>query len=635
MSAYYDRVVYTSASCEDAEPAAGQSLVAVADGMGGTGALRLKDHGEYRTHAYVASRLCMQAVRAACTQMFIDQLFQTLDASEDGCESEVLLSAAEMIGHKICGWMKDWMDSSAQTFMPVMGQFAQLPTTLAMAMMRERENEVDVISLWSGDSRIYALTGEGLHQLSQDNLVTKADCLELLRSDGVVSTYVNMSKPYSISVRRCTLPKPCILFAATDGAFMYHPTPLAQPNALQMEHTLLWKMNKPDLHDAALALQQYIGRTTCDDATMAIAAYADSYDQVHQMIIRRGNAFVRRYSRLWKDLPEDFMMEDHMKRARLSLEAAENARKAQAEKEVRALIQQGDPRIYDCCKETFASLESSMLCRAEHMQEQEKHIELIEQELQAYYPVLCRALLPWRVAQRAALCGHRAAYKSMKRFFRDCDRLEVLTERCMQEEERIGQLQLAAMETAGLCDAKYAMQTVDYSLPARLLTVGAEMMYRFCVIARIRRLCSRLRRRIVGYGQSMKNTGDFSELRRIVMERPRSALPVMRLMDEENAYWCYLEALEDMQNCVQRCMLEDEQEVGRVYDQLIACAQELEDQFGMDLAQNEKQTVYEKKTAYELACMQYRVFDRQWAEYQKSYEKYWDRCAYSKEIRPV
>lgn len=294
------KVIYHPlASDEDAPPLARPGMLAVADGLGGRGAqtLALAD-GSKRSNAYHASRLCLDAIDQLYTPEYRQGVFEDLQKAEDlPAKERRLARLAQETGRAIKERMQRFMTEHSLTAQQGGGYYT-LPTTLALILYRETESGVEAVSVWSGDSRCYAMDRDGLAQLSSDNLQGDPDYYSLLQSDTVMSTQINMTEPFQVSARYCALTKPCILFTASDGAFMYLFRTL--PNPLALEYALLWKLNNPSFQEGADQLGVYLGKFLHDDLTIAMAALnGENEADLHRMIVSLGNGFIKRYAHSW------------------------------------------------------------------------------------------------------------------------------------------------------------------------------------------------------------------------------------------------------------------------------------------------------------------------------------------------
>ena len=144
---------------EDAPPIATPHLIAIADGCGGLGAYPLKDLG--KTHAYMASRLALEALEKLCTKEYVSQMFARLDAAEACDKQAVLKCVATEAGATIRNHLYSWLEARADHGKVSMFSLRRLPTTLSVILLRENEDSMDAVALWAGDSRCYLMTQEG------------------------------------------------------------------------------------------------------------------------------------------------------------------------------------------------------------------------------------------------------------------------------------------------------------------------------------------------------------------------------------------------------------------------------------------------------------------------------------------
>ncbi len=106
-----------------------------------------------------------------------------------------------------------------------------LPTTLAAVLLRIEaaeemaQNRYHLRCLWAGDSRIYALSKKGMHQLTQDDLHQAPDALENLLQDGTISNCLHADGHFVLHQQDYRFEEPLILLAASDGCFNYLLSP--------------------------------------------------------------------------------------------------------------------------------------------------------------------------------------------------------------------------------------------------------------------------------------------------------------------------------------------------------------------------------------------------------------------------
>lgn len=110
----------------------------------------------------------------------------------------------------------------------IMGSMQRrLPTTLCAALVQNgAAGWRECCFLWAGDSRGYVLGEKGLHQCTQDHLRGTGDPFETLYHDVPLSNHLSADQPARLSLRRMRAMLPCVVIAATDGAYSALPTPM-------------------------------------------------------------------------------------------------------------------------------------------------------------------------------------------------------------------------------------------------------------------------------------------------------------------------------------------------------------------------------------------------------------------------
>ncbi|MYW64130.1 serine/threonine protein phosphatase [Streptomyces sp. SID8379] len=241
---------------EDAEPfvahhwESGQGLLAVFDGSGGAGAAPAwqAPDGTSRTGAWVGARTARLATECWFHDVAGDRQYAEPQSLHDYLE--YFLTKAPRRQSKIRGTMR-----------------RQLPTTLAGVhyQVAPGETEVELRSLWAGDSRAYVLLPEsGLHVLTRDH-TRESDALELLRSDPPMTNLICADRDFAIDTHQLSLPLPCVLVAATDGFFGYVHTPA------DLEHLLLRTLQQAgDSAGWADLIRREVESFTADDASLAL-----------------------------------------------------------------------------------------------------------------------------------------------------------------------------------------------------------------------------------------------------------------------------------------------------------------------------------------------------------------------------
>lgn len=267
---------------EDAPPLVGDDIGAVFDGLGGAGAapIRLAD-GRTVTNAYVASRIARTAVGRCFAP---GGSGAALRAS-----GEPLAVLASHVHHAVLELLDAYHLCAGRPVSRVSSSVV-LPTTMACALMEECGQAVRVTALWAGDSRVYALDAQGLHQISEDDQACRADYWENLRMDAPMSNKVNLSAPFYVNARTVELRRPCAVFTCTDGCHMYFPHPL------DLERRWLLGFCRHETLDEAMRAQRerYL-KVSQDDCSLTVHVFADEYAQFRAMAQRRYAQFVHAY----------------------------------------------------------------------------------------------------------------------------------------------------------------------------------------------------------------------------------------------------------------------------------------------------------------------------------------------------
>ena len=137
-----------------------------------------------------------------------------------------------------------------------------LPSTVCLTLVNEKEDKVDAVYVWAGDSRGYLWDKDGgLGQVTDDH-----------EKDETMYNLVSLSREFKLESRFVSFDKPCVLFNATDGC--YKCSCYASP--LEMEMTFLNIFSNAENFDVASKefCEEYkrIGRHD-DSNTMALHLY--------------------------------------------------------------------------------------------------------------------------------------------------------------------------------------------------------------------------------------------------------------------------------------------------------------------------------------------------------------------------
>lgn len=185
-----------------------RALLGVFDGCGGSGATQYPGL-QNKTGAYLAAR----AAAAACLQEF--------DALGPDQELET-----EALKERTTRYLRVCEQRGGESGVKLMGSLTKrFPTTAAAAVCRPGRAGIELQLWWAGDSRIYWMDGDGLAQLTEDD-VGGIDPMENLSRDAILTNAVSLSREYEIHTARLNLRGPGLLFASTDGCFGYLSTPM-------------------------------------------------------------------------------------------------------------------------------------------------------------------------------------------------------------------------------------------------------------------------------------------------------------------------------------------------------------------------------------------------------------------------
>ena len=237
------------------------------DGCGGLGSRRypgLKN----RTGAYAASRLAVHVFTR-----WAEKETQNL------CElEEQLASSFRTVADKECSVQGSRIVGSMQR---------RLPTTFCAALIHEEQAEV----FWAGDTRAYVLDEQGLHQCSRDHLKGMPDPFENLYRDMPLSAYVSADTPVKLEYRQISLPAPCAVLLATDGAYGPLPTPM------EFEMLLLDTLKAAnDWKDWQKKLKKACARVAQDDATIVMGLHeTECFEAFRQRMMLRRDVLQKQY----------------------------------------------------------------------------------------------------------------------------------------------------------------------------------------------------------------------------------------------------------------------------------------------------------------------------------------------------
>ena len=305
---------------EDARPYVGDGLLFVADGLGGTSAIRhtkfhrelfdpeqlpgilfggiVKHEGDEELATYIrdsffeffaikdqyfdnvynikksgyfASRIASVILLSAMKKPpFADgEIFDRILGIPEEQRGEALRLLGEDVAAKLREGMAKAAEQGNLIYESAYRGLALLGTTLAATLFREGEDYVDALYFIAGDSRPYLLNRDGLVQTVADQE----------GKDGGMTNFIHVTEgsSFTLDCKYFRFPKPCILFNASDGCF---DSALFSQSPLAFEKLLLEKIvASRDMDALAAALTEvFVENGGHDDSsTMALRTfgYAD------------------------------------------------------------------------------------------------------------------------------------------------------------------------------------------------------------------------------------------------------------------------------------------------------------------------------------------------------------------------
>ncbi len=256
-------------------------LAAVFDGMGGAGGTVYDTAEGSRTGAYLASRIARDVVE------------QHLLAS--------LVPDQPLRGDAVAGELHDAIETALQARLAELNAptsrlrsrlLRALPTTMALGALQRTESAEWTCHVFSaGDSRVFVLDVDGVHQVSVDDLRDPGDAMTNLQHDSVISNAISADTEFLINHRRIVLRPPFVLLCATDGCFGYVRSPM------HFEHLVLRALiGATSDDDWSAALQAEISAVTGDDASMAAIAVGADIAGLQQLLAPRLAAVTEQFT---------------------------------------------------------------------------------------------------------------------------------------------------------------------------------------------------------------------------------------------------------------------------------------------------------------------------------------------------
>lgn len=283
---------------EDADPVIAwqdqRSVLAVFDGMGGAGSTSYQHRGEQRTGAYIAARLAANEVQRMFAPVFP---FPRLP-----------LSPHELKGRFYQALQNEaaFLESASEPSRLKSKLIRRLPTTAAVACLEVQDGALLCQTLWAGDSRCYALSsGEGLCQLTKDDLKDDGDALANLKGDSPISNCLSADGDFEIRSQSWKITLPIVMLAATDGCFgfLFSPTHfeyLLLDTLLQSKSAMQWR-------DRIVERLRGIAGDDCSMALLALGwpsfeALQTDFRARHQQL---GTNFIEPLDRMTEEITRD------------------------------------------------------------------------------------------------------------------------------------------------------------------------------------------------------------------------------------------------------------------------------------------------------------------------------------------
>lgn len=155
-----------------------------------------------------------------------------------------------------------------------------LPTTLTVALTNEHEGKVETLYLWAGDSRAYFWDKDGLAQITEDH-----------EKHETMTNLISLTLPFRVEARYLTFDKPCMLINATDGC--YKCTAFDSP--FDLEYIFLKSIDDtPSFEKSSEFLTEHFSvlGTHDDSNTMSLISFGyDSYEDI-QCAVRERLKFI-------------------------------------------------------------------------------------------------------------------------------------------------------------------------------------------------------------------------------------------------------------------------------------------------------------------------------------------------------
>lgn len=263
--------------------------------------IRYIDNPKYELHSgYFGSRITAYAFVSLLKQdarFMPHNLFQTLDGTQDKTLYQKIL---DDYSASLCDALIEKIKLFAERGNFVLesdrNSAKLLPTTLASAIYRNLGEEIQVICLWAGDSRIVAQLADGCVQLTADD-----------EKDEGMTNLISLSIKPRLNVREYRFKHPFALFAVSDGTFD------DMGGSLCFEAMVILDAMSSDSQDAMQQMWKKLFEVRSTDDSASIAYYffgMDSMESSRSFSASRIAEINEKYMSLLPDLfSADFEVE--------------------------------------------------------------------------------------------------------------------------------------------------------------------------------------------------------------------------------------------------------------------------------------------------------------------------------------
>ena len=250
-------------------------VIATFDGMGGAGAKKYKhiSTGIEHTSAYWGSRAVKECV---------EDLIQKRPKGK--CPTQwVILNLHECIKNKLNDAILEFSNANGSVLSKMT---RKLPTTMAMSIYEIKEDDVEITTLWAGDSRVYLLLRDTIEILTIDDANAEDDDpFSPMNMDLAMNNAISQDREFRINKSFKTMQMatetPFLLISATDGCFGYYKNPLEFEAMLR---TSLSNANNENEYLENIK-QSIIENIQQDDFSISIVGFGDSDFQHYKSIL--------------------------------------------------------------------------------------------------------------------------------------------------------------------------------------------------------------------------------------------------------------------------------------------------------------------------------------------------------------